>query len=427
MKETRQESLRQSVEGVARAAHAAAPSLARASGAQREAALKEMAQSLRVAELEILSANAEDVESARARGVAEAMIDRLRLNAGRLEEMACALEEVAGLADPLGEVERMWTRPNGLRVGRRRIPLGVVAMIYEARPNVTSDAAGLCLKSGNAVVLKGGSEAQASNHAIVRALRAGLEAAELPSEVLGFVEHRERESVGVLLKCEPWIDLVIPRGGEGLIRFVSEHAKMPVLKHYKGVCHLYIDASAGSEMSKSIAINAKCQRPSVCNALETLLIHASALGGAGLATLEALLAEEVRLHVCSKTHKALGERSGVVAAEESDWSAEYLSADLAVRVVEDMDEALAHIRSYGSQHTEAIITESYEAAERFLEEVDSSTVLVNASTRFADGAQLGLGAEIGISTTKLHAFGPMGLKELTTTKFIVYGNGQVRV
>ena len=407
-------------------AKAQAFTLAGSSSAQRDQALRAMATKLRQAAEAILVANASDLELARTKGTAEAMLDRLRLTPERVEGMAAALEEVADLPDPLGQSEGSWTRPNGLRVSRRRIPLGVIAMIYEARPNVTSDAAGLCLKSGNAVILKGGSEAHASNQAIVAALRQGLKAAGLPAELLGFVDTKDRAAVGLLLEQEQAIDLVIPRGGEGLIRYVSTHAKMPVLKHYKGVCHLYIDASAEAEMASQIAINAKCQRPSVCNALETLLIHRDALHGAGRATLEQLQEQGVVLHGCAETLELLGAGPRLLAASEEDWHAEYLSYDLAVRVVDDMEAALAHIRRYGSQHTEAIVTENYAAAEAFLAAVDSSTVLVNASTRFADGGQLGLGAEIGISTTKLHAFGPMGLKELTTTKFVVYGQGQIR-
>jgi len=414
-----------SVESIATAARAASYELASSSGAKREACLFAMAAAIRAHSPGILAANQLDLRAAQASGTAGHMLDRLALDEKRVEAMATALVEVAGLPDPIGRIDSMWTRPNGLRVGRRRIPLGVIGIIYEARPNVTSDAAALCVKSGNAVVLKGGSEALHSNQAIAMALQEGLAQGGLPAEVVGFIDSSERSAVNEMLVLDEQIDVIIPRGGEGLIRFVSEHAKMPVIKHYKGVCHVYVDASAELEMATNILVNAKVQRPSVCNAAETLLVHRDA------ATLlapiaEALIEHGVTLHVCPRSHALLANHAYCVEATESDWGQEYLSLDLSVKIVDSMDEAIAHIRRYGSLHTEAIVTNDYRRAERFLERVDSSTVLVNASTRFADGGELGLGAEIGISTTKLHAFGPMGLDELTTTKIVVYGNGQVR-
>lgn len=420
------EDLRASIEAIAEAARAASFELATASGAQRDQALRAMASALRSDVDAILRANHQDVEAAGAASLSSHMIDRLRLTPARVESMASALEEVAALADPLGRVDGMWTRPNGLRVGKMRIPLGVIGFIYEARPNVTSDAAGLCLKSGNAIVLKGGRHALRSNVAVVASLRRGLAEAGLPEGAVGFIDTVEREAVTAMLSLDAHIDLVIPRGGEGLIRFVDEHARMPVIKHYKGVCHIVLDASVDVAMATDIVLNAKCQRPSVCNAAETLLVHTDAAERALPVVAEALLAAGVTLHGCPRTLEILGASEGVVSATDEDWPAEYLSLDLAVKVVADLDEAVAHIRRYGSLHTEAILTQDYAAADRFLRSVDSSTVLVNASTRFADGGQLGLGAEIGISTTKLHAFGPMGLGELTTTKFIVYGHGQTR-
>lgn len=422
----------QDVAALSGRARGASYAWASASSEVRDRALRLMADALLAARASILAANDDDVSAAAARGTAGAMLDRLRLDDRRLDSMADALREVATLADPLGRVEGMVTRPNGLRVGRRRIPLGVVGFIYEARPNVTSDAAGLCLKSGNAVVLKGGSEAHASNRAIVAALKPAIEAAGLPGDGLAFVDRTDRGAVGEMLACEDEIDLMIPRGGEGLIRFVAANAKMPVLKHYKGVCHVFLERSADLQMATEIVVNAKVQRPSVCNAAETLLVDAAAAKRLLPTVAQALAERGVTLHACQRSidviadaiGDALGER--LTPAQDDDWRAEYLSLDIAVRVVDDIDDAIGHIRRYGSLHTEAIVTQDYASAERFLDAVDSSTVLVNASTRFADGGQLGLGAEIGISTTRLHAFGPMGLEELTTRKFVVYGHGQVR-
>jgi glutamate-5-semialdehyde dehydrogenase len=337
--------------------------------------------------------------------------------------MADALREVAGLPDPVGEVTKMWKRPNELMVGKMRIPLGVIGIVYESRPNVTADAAALCLKSGNAVILRGGSEAIHSNLAIAAILQGAMKALNIPEAALSLIPFTEREGVLEMLKQEELIDLIIPRGGESLIRFVVENSRIPVIKHYKGVCHAFVDASADFEMATKIIINAKTQRPGVCNALETLLIHKNVAAAFIPQFASAMADRQVELRGDKEFCKHAPQAK---AATEEDWAAEYLELILACKVVADMDEAIEHINRYGSLHSEVIITSDYGHAQRFIREVNSSCVLVNASTRFNDGGQLGLGAEIGISTTKLHSFGPMGLEDLTTTKFIVYGDGQVR-
>lgn len=417
------------------AARHAAPAVASASSAVKNQALHAMAAALESHGDAIAEANTLDVADARLaveRGeLGEAFVDRLALTPKRLASMAAALRELASAPDPVGSEDEAWVRPNGLRVAKRRIPLGVIGIIYEARPNVTSDAAALCLKAGNAVVLKGGSRALRSNRAIVAALREGLSEAGLPPDALQFIDSAARESIQTLLEREDEVDLIIPRGGEGLVRYVSRHSRIPVIKHYQGVCHVYLDESADVEKAERIALNAKVQRPSVCNAMETLLVHEARLGDAWPRVAQALLEAGVTLHLDARAREAIAgqpwaDPSRCVPADEGDFFAEYLSLDLAVATVDSLEAAVSHIQRYGSEHTEAIITESYHAAETFLGRVNSSVVLVNASTRFADGGQLGLGAEIGISTTKLHAFGPMGLRELTTTKFVIRGDGQVR-
>jgi glutamate-5-semialdehyde dehydrogenase len=370
----------------------------------------------------LIEENEKDLAAARERDLAPAMVDRLVLDEKRIRAMADGLREVAALPDPVGEVTRMWRRPNGLQVGQVRIPLGVIGIIYESRPNVTADAAGLCLKSGNAVVLRGGSEAIHSNTAIGAVLRRELKRYNLPAAAVQVVTTTERAAVLELLKLEEEIDLIIPRGGEGLIRFVSENSRIPVIKHYKGVCHTYVDADADFEMAEKICINAKVQRPGVCNAMETLLIHKDIAETFVPRIAQAMRAEGVEMRGCPITR----EFAEVKEATDEDWGAEYLDLILAVRVVEDMDEAMDHIARYGSLHTEVIVTRDYRNSQRFLREVNSSVVMVNASSRFSDGNQFGLGAEIGISTTKLHSFGPMGLEDLTTRKFVVLGDGQVR-
>jgi glutamate-5-semialdehyde dehydrogenase len=414
-----------SIEQMARKARAAALASARLNSDQRRRALEAMADAIDAHRVEILAANALDLSAADEHGVTGAMRDRLKLDEAGVVELAQAVREVAAQDDPLGAVEDEVVRPNGLRVGRMRIPLGVIAMIYESRPNVTSDAAALCLKAGNAVILRGGSEAIHSNRAIADALREGLVGSDVPVDAVQLVQTPERSAIDVLLRQEEWIDLVIPRGGEGLIRAVTEKSRIPVLQHYKGVCHIFVDESAPLARAKAIVLNAKVQRPGVCNALETLLVHRDAAAELLPPIAEALVSEGVELRGCARTVDLLQELD-VKPATEDDWHEEYLDLTLAVRVVDDLEQALEHIARYGSSHTEAIVTEEEESAARFVSAVQSSTVLVNASTRFADGGELGLGAEIGISTSKLHAFGPMGARELTTRKFVVFGDGQVR-
>jgi glutamate-5-semialdehyde dehydrogenase len=408
------------------AARAAGHALAAMSGAQRTRALTLLAAALRAAQPDVLAANALDLEDARARGLADSFLDRLTLTPARIEDMAGAIDDIAAQSDPIGRIESHQVRPNGLHVSRVRTPLGVVAIIYEARPNVTTDAAALGIRSGNAMVLRGGSDARRTNQALAAVLRAALRDADLPADTVVVLEDLSRETMAELLRQDALVDVLIPRGGEGLVRFVREHARIPVIAHYQGVCHVYIDRDADPGRARAIAVNAKTHRTSVCNAAETLLVHAdiapTVLPGLG----HELLERGCTLHVCPRTMELLGRHERVVPATDEDWAAEYLSLDLAVRVVDSLDQAIDHIRTWGSDHTEAIITESLGAAEAFTRRVTSSCVMVNASTRFADGGQLGLGAEIGISTSRLHAYGPMGAEGLTTLRFVVTGQGHVR-
>lgn len=415
--------LREIVVEIAKKAKDASVKLAKLSSEEKNAVLKRVAQKLRERKEELKKINAQEVEEALAQGQSKAFIDRLSLSDKVIEGMAKGLEEVAALPDPVGEIVKMWKRPNGLLVGKMRIPLGVIAIIYESRPNVTIDAAGLCFKSGNSTILRGGKEALKSNLALGEIFRETLKEFNFPPEAVQVLPTPDRRAMEYLLELEEYIDLVIPRGGEGLIRFVTEKSKIPVIKHYKGVCHVYVDEEADLEMAKSIAINAKCQRPGVCNAMETLLVHEKIAPIFLPQIAEEYKKYEVELRGCPETLKYI---PWAKRATEEDWYAEYLDLILAVKVVRDLDEAIAHISKYGSNHTEAIVTQNYSKALRFLREVDASLVLVNASTRFNDGGELGLGAEIGISTTKIHAYGPMGLEELTTTKFVAFGNGQIR-
>ncbi len=408
---------------IARNAKKAAQALAHLSSDKKDCALTDMAEALTRQMSLLIKENAKDVEKARETGLSKAMIERLALNEDTIEGIAKGLKEVACLPDPIGKVTSMWRRPNGLLVGRMRIPLGVIGIIYESRPNVTVDAAALCLKSGNAVILRGGSEAINSNIAIAKILQDVLADHSIPEGAIQVIPMTEREAVREMLQLEEYIDLIIPRGGEDLIRAVVNESKIPVIKHYKGVCHVYVDAGADLEMAIDICMNAKTQRPGVCNAMETLLVHQGIAGEFLPLVARHLRKAGVALKGCERTRQILKD---IEQAKEEDWYQEYLDLILSVRVVNDLDEAMDHIEKYGSLHTESIVTNNYGNAQRFLNEVNSSTVLVNASTRFSDGFELGLGAEIGISTTKLHAFGPMGLEELTTTKFIIYGNGQVR-
>jgi glutamate-5-semialdehyde dehydrogenase len=367
--------------------------------------------------------NRKDLAAGRAKGLSAAMLDRLALSDKVIASMVGGLREVAALPDPVGEVTEMAKRPNGIMVGRMRIPLGVVGIIYESRPNVTVDAAALCLKAGNGVFLRGGSEAIHSNLALAQVLQEAMAAANINPAAVQVVPVTDREAINVMLTLEEYIDLIIPRGGEGLIRFVSENSRIPVLKHYKGVCHLFVDESGDPQMAVDIVMNGKTQRPGVCNALETMLVHRNIAESFLPMVGKALVDGGVELRGCKETCRIF---PGAKPAQEADWGMEFLDLILAVRVVDDLDAAMDHIVKYGSQHTEVIVTESYSNSQRFLREVDASAVMINASSRFNDGGEFGLGAEIGISTTKLHAYGPMGLKELTALKFIVYGEGQVR-
>ena len=415
--------IKEQISLMAKTAKEMAPAIATAKTDVKNKALKKIAQGLKDQLASLLEANAKDVAYAQEKGLSKAMIDRLTLTEDRVEGMINNLYEVIALPDPVGNITKMWLRPNGLKVGRMRIPLGVIGMIYEARPDATIEAAALCLKAGNVVILRGGSEAINSNIILGNIMTAALVKAGLPEKAIQVVPITDRDAVLALLEMEEYIDLIIPRGGEGLIRFVTEHAKMPVLKHYKGVCHVYVDDKADLEKAKKICFNAKVQRPGVCNAMETLLVHEGIAEKFLPDMLKTFAEAGVEIRGCPKTCNLF---PSAKAATEEDWPAEYLDLILAVKIVADMEEAINHIAKYGSNHTEAIVTENYSRAWEFLEKVDASVVLVNASTRFNDGNQLGLGSEIGISTSKLHAYGPMSLEELTTTKFIVFGEGQIR-
>lgn len=408
---------------LAKKSRSASNQLARLSTKTKNEILSAMAESLRSEEENILQANAVDIQSANEKGLSSAMIDRLLLTKERINSMAEALEEIVLLADPVGLMSDFKVRPNGLQVAKMSIPLGVIAIIYEARPNVTSDAAGLCLKSGNAVILRGGSEAFNSNVAVVNALHKGLEKFGVDTAVITFVPTTDREAMLELLKLDDYIDLVIPRGGEGLIRFVAENSRVPVIKHYKGVCHLYVDKDADIDTALRLLIDGKTSRPGVCNALETMIVHKEiAEKFLPLAEIE-MKKRGVEIRGCEKTKSILPE---VVAANDEDFGTEFLSLIIASRVVENYDEAVSHIEKFGSNHTDVIVTNNLRTSQRFIRDVNSSSVMVNASSRFADGGEMGLGAEIGISTTKLHAYGPMGLDALTTKKFVVIGEGQTR-
>ena len=389
----------------------------------KRALLHAMADALQAGAGEVLEANARDMAAAREKGLQGAMLDRLRLDEARVAGIVAALRDVAGLPDPAGVVTRRETRPNGLLIERVRVPLGVIAMIYEARPNVTADAAALCLMAGNGVILRGGSEAAHSNTAIARLLRSALAAHGVPEAALTLVTDLRRETMVELLQLTDIVDLAIPRGGEGLIRFVAEHARVPVIKHYKGVCHLYVDRAADPAWALDLLVDGKTSRPGVCNALETLLVHKDIAATFLPRAAEALGRRQVELRGCERSRALV---SSMKPADEADYAAEYLDLILAVRVVDDLDGALAHIHRYGSDHTEVIATRDEDAARRFVRGIRSAVVMVNASSRFSDGGELGLGAEIGISTTRLHAYGPMGAEALTVERFVVRGEGQVR-
>jgi len=404
-------------------AREASAGMAMASSQAKDDALRSIADLLEQGADELKAENRKDLEVGRRNGLDAALLDRLELNDGRIGSMAEGLRQIAALPDPVGEISEMKYRPSGIQVGRMRVPLGVIGIIYESRPNVTADAAGLCLKSGNATIMRGGSEAIHSNRAIARSLRTGLAGAGLPAEAVQVVETTDRAAVGEMLRMKSAIDVIIPRGGKGLISRVSDESLIPVVKHLDGICHVYIDDSADPRMAEAIAFNAKTHRYGVCNAMETLLV-AQGVAARILPRLGERYREAgVELRGCPRTCEIL---AGIREAEEEDWRAEYLAPVLAIRVVDGPDEAIAHINTYGSHHTDSIVTGDYARARRFLREVDSSSVMVNASTRFADGFEYGLGAEIGISTDKLHARGPVGLEGLTTRKFIVLGDGNIR-
>jgi glutamate-5-semialdehyde dehydrogenase len=412
------------VEEMGRRARRAARALALCSTDAKNAALQAMADAIDAAEAEIVAANAEDLAAAPGYGLNAAAVDRLRLTPDRIRAMAQGVREVALLPDPVGEVIRAWTRPNGLKITKLRVPIGVVGIIYESRPNVTADAAVLCLKSGNACILRGGKESIHSNLAIAKALSAGAENAGLSPDVIQLVPFTDREGVRLLAQMDRYLDVIVPRGGHALIEAVVQHARMPVIKHYHGVCHVFVDRSADFAMAEKIVINAKCQRPGVCNAMETLLVHRD-IAEKFLPKVAASLADQgVELRGDRRTCEVLG--SAAKPATEEDWTAEYLDLILSIRVVDSLEEAVEHIETYGSHHTDTTVTADEAAARKFLAAVDSATVLWNASTRFSDGGEFGFGAEIGISTDKLHARGPMGLEELTTYKYLVEGTGQVR-
>jgi len=415
--------LESTIEKMAKDARAASKEIAKCPSDKKNRVLLGIAEKLLEEAKEIKGENEKDLVRAKEMGLSDAMIDRLTVTDSTIRSMADGIREVAQLEDPVGSMSKSWLRPNGLQVSRMRIPLGVIGIIYESRPNVTIDAAALCLKAGNAVILRGGSEALNSNQALSAVINYALSESGLPGAVVQVVPIRDRVAVNALLSQEEYIDLIIPRGGEGLIRFVVENSKIPVLKHYKGVCHAYVDKSADLTMAEEICFNSKVQRPGVCNAMETMLVHRSVASEFLPVIGERFFEAGVEIRGCPETCRILPDIRKVV---ETDWPAEYLDLIVAVKVVEDIDEAISHISKYSSSHTETIVTSDYNKARCFVREVDSSVVLVNASTRFNDGGQLGLGAEIGISTSKLHAFGPMGVEELTTSKFVVFGDGQIR-
>jgi glutamate-5-semialdehyde dehydrogenase len=409
--------------GVGQRARTAARLLARAETAAKDAALNAMAVAVEKNLTALLAANKKDLDAGRARGLDAAMLDRLELNDARVKSMADGLRQIASLADPVGEITDLNYRPSGIQVGRMRVPLGVIGIIYESRPNVTADAAGLCLKSGNATILRGGSEAIHSNQAIAACIHEGLKTAGLPAEAVQVVEITDRAAVGALITLKDYVDVIVPRGGKSLIERISAEATIPVIKHLHGVCHVYLDDKADFDKGVRVAFNAKTQRYGTCNTMETLLVN-RAVADKFLPVLGKMYRDKgVELRGCAATQKIL---AGIKAATEEDWYTEYLAPILSIRVVENLDEAMDHIAKYGSQHTDSIVTEDITRARRFLREVDSSSVMVNASTRFADGFEYGLGAEIGISTDKIHARGPVGLEGLTSQKFIVLGDGHVR-
>ncbi|MEQ8804015.1 MAG: glutamate-5-semialdehyde dehydrogenase [Haliea sp.] len=416
-------SVEQYMQELGRAARAASRQVAAAPTAQRNAALRATCAALDESREALAAANAEDLARGRERGLDAALLDRLQLTPAAIDAMLAGLRQVAALADPVGRISDVNTMPSGIQVGRMRVPLGVIGIIYESRPNVTVEAASLCLKSGNATILRGGSEALASNAAIAACITRGLESAGLPATAVQVVTTADRAAVGAMIAMPEYVDVIVPRGGKGLIERISRDARVPVIKHLDGVCHVYIDAGADHTMALEIALNAKTQRYGTCNTMETLLVAAAEAGSLLPQLAAAFASRGVELRGCERSREVL---PAITAATEQDWHEEYLAPVLALRVVDDLDAAIAHINHYGSQHTDSIVTRDHASAMRFLREVDSSSVMVNASTRFADGFEYGLGAEIGISTDKLHARGPVGLEGLTSQKYVVFGEGQVR-
>jgi len=411
------------MQAVGQAARVASQAVAASTTAQRNNALLAMADAIEQQQAKLKTENAKDLQAGKARGLADAMLDRLELTDERIAGMAEGLRQITALPDPVGEITEMSYRPSGIQVGKMRVPLGVIGIIYESRPNVTADAAGLCLKSGNACILRGGSEAIHSNQAIASCIQSGLESAGLPAEAIQVIKTTDRAAVGELLTMEDFVDVIIPRGGKGLIERISRESKIPVIKHLDGICHVYIDDKADFEKAVNIAVNSKTHRYGVCNAMETLLV-AEGIAGKVLPELCKQYEEKsVELRGCERTQKIL---PGINAATDEDWDTEYLAPILSIKVVNDMAESIQHITKHSSQHTDTIVTEDYTRARQFLREVDSSSVMVNASTRFSDGFEYGLGAEIGISTDKLHARGPVGLEGLTSLKYVVFGDGHIR-
>lgn len=417
------ETIKDYMEAMGQKAKMVSPTVAQLDANTKNKALQSMADLLRAEKDAILKANAADLARGKEKGLTKALLDRLMLNEDRIEGMASGLEELIKLSDPIGETISMWKRPNGLEIGKKRVPLGVLAIIYEARPNVTVDAAGLALKTGNALILKGGSEALASNKCLTDILRRGLARVSIPADSIQLVETTEREAVACLLALREYIDVVIPRGGAGLIQFVVNNSSIPAIETGVGNCHVYIDKYADLNMGADIVFNAKTQRPAVCNAMETLLVHKDVAADFFPLLAERLKDKPVEIRGCKRTCSLWPQ---AVPATEEDWDKEYLDLIMAVAIVDDISDAMSHIRRHGTGHSEAIITESYTNAQTFLNQVDAAAVYVNASTRFTDGNEFGFGAEIGISTQKLHARGPMGLKALTSEKYVIYGTGQIR-
>jgi glutamate-5-semialdehyde dehydrogenase len=415
--------INQYMQTLGKQAREASRALARADTAAKNKALQTIANEIRATAATLKQENARDLQAGKEKGLDDALLDRLELTDARIEAMAEGLEQVAALADPVGEISNMNYRPSGIQLGQMRVPIGVIGIIYESRPNVTADAAGLCLKSGNATILRGGSEAIYSNQAIAKCIHQGLEQAGLPTNAVQVVNTTDRAAVGQLITMPDYVDVIVPRGGKGLIERISNDARVPVIKHLDGICHVYIDAAADLTMAEEIAVNAKCHRYGVCNAMETLLVDATIAGEILPRLAKRYTTESVELRGCEHTQKIL---TNINKATDEDWDTEYLAPILAIRIVDGIDAAMDHIHQHSSGHTETIVTEDYARARRFLAEVDSSSVMVNASTRFADGFEYGLGAEIGISTDKIHARGPVGLEGLTSQKWIVLGNGQVR-